>query len=92
MALTDTQKLKVLEIFGLPSNSTVLDSRIAALTAAEETRIGSILTEYDNVALQETSLNVEGYKRSDMLTELKLKRKLAPYLGISLSNSIVRLS
>lgn len=92
MALSEANKLLVKELFSIPSNSTIFDSRFAALTEAEEARITAILTEYSAVALQDTSLNVEGYKRSDMRTELKLKTRLAPYLGISMNNSTVRLS
>lgn len=92
MALTDSEKLSVTELLGLVSGTQILDYRFANLTAAEETRVRDILTAYSAISLQATSLNVDGYKRSDYETEFKLKQKMALLMGIASTNAIVRRS
>lgn len=97
MALSAAEKELIYDLFDIRSmlsidsvdqyNKTILDDKINAITADQETRIKAILTKYSEIEFDTEKLQVEGVEYDPTEHKLALKKKLANALRFNIDNS-----
>lgn len=87
MALTDAQKLQAKMLLGIPANARYdflgndPNTLLSGLTAAQETEVAAILTEWNKVKLDADRIKAEGLDSDPARTTAKLRDLLALAIG-----------